>query len=85
MGGSVVVTANTANILHCNQHRAFWVSWVGGGVLVGRGAVIGQEVLLNWDSPTGYPITTVGFSTRESEAAQWDVSFLDGWSTVSVL
>lgn len=80
IGGSVVATANTTNVLHCGQHRAFWASWALSPtkVLVGRGAVIGSEVLMTWDTPTGYPITSIGFSTSESQTASWDVSFLDG-------
>ena len=50
----------------CTEYRAFWVSWQGENILVGRGPFIGQGRIISATVKNKYPISSVGFKGNDT-------------------
>ena len=76
--GEEVATADTDDILSCNEMRQFWVAWTDKIVRVGEGSEIGELEILYYDDSNFHPIFSVGFSTGYTSTGQWVVGDLEG-------
>jgi hypothetical protein len=64
--GPELVTAKTDGILSDTSFTTFWLSWSGGRVRLGKGAVVGQNSVLEYQDPSPIPVNYLAF-------AGWDV------------
>jgi len=73
--GKEVASADTENILHCNEMRSFWVSWAYGYFRVGWGSTLGVGIILNVEK-TGdinHDVTAIGLYTEIGIAGVWEI------------
>ena len=72
------VAVDTPDILKCNEERSFWITWQNGAIEVGRGEVVGQDRVMDFQPLEFYPVRAVGFSTGYSFNGTWNIKLLDG-------
>ena len=66
--------ADTQGILDCNNDREFWAEFGGGVVKVGRGQVLGQDVITELQDPDSpYNTHAISLSTQAEATALWKV------------
>ena len=76
--------ASTPDILHCNESRAFWVSWDAGLIRVGTGAVPDTEILVEWQDPEPQAVVIASFSTYLDSDGDWQMSLIPDESYIAV-
>ena len=60
--------------LSCDEARAFWVHWAAGEVMVGRGAVVRQDLMMDWLDDQPLRIQGIAFSTANNVQGDWYIS-----------
>ena len=78
LDGGNVVEASTPNVLHCKETRYFWVSWGGGFVQVGSGAVAGESGFLQLQDSFPYKIRSLAFDSDSPTVAIWEFGAVTG-------
>ena len=56
----------TTDILSANEFRPFWFSWADGKIRFGKGTVVGQQVVVEYQDPNPIPVYHLAISG-------WDV------------
>ena len=69
-----IATETTPGILNCDVTQPFWFSWVDFKIQLGRGHIIGEDVVLEMKSLNG-PIRMyrVSLQTDRGFSAKWDL------------
>ena len=69
----IVDTNNEHNIVSCTAFRDFWVSWTDNYVKSGKGNVVGQDILVEYDDSVSkaYEVNFVGISTGFGHSGTW--------------
>ncbi len=70
VSGNVWTTAETPNILSCNEYREFWITWSTVTIRVGRGGFIGSDQILEYTGLIDV-IHSVGLTTAPGVQGQW--------------
>ena len=77
--GAEKFSAETPNILSCNESRAFWLSWAGGNIEMGTGDVPGGSVsILSWQDSTPRPVNAISVTSGWGAAATWQLELQPG-------
>ena len=76
-GGSVQAE-HSETLLHCDETRHFWVSWISGSIEFGKGDSVGSEMLLQWNHDTPYDINAVALATKDSVKGIWEFTSTTG-------
>jgi len=72
--GSNKVVKSTRHILKSNEDRPFWADAKHGLVRLGKGKVIGSDIVMKWqDNKPFYP-SYVGFMTGFGSSGKWKIS-----------
>ena len=64
-------TLETSEILSDVEHRSFWTDFENGLVRVGKGDVIGSDILLEWQETDQLAPKYVGFMTGWGSVGSW--------------
>jgi hypothetical protein len=73
--GTVVTTADTPNILHCDDTRHFWISWGNDKIEVGHGTIHGYRSFMSADvASTAFEPSAIGFDTLGNGYGRWVLS-----------
>ena len=72
-GGKNQVELATKNLLNKNQYRKFWASAQNGLVRVGKGSVIGKNLLMKWQDPKPHTATYIGLKSGWGSDGRWKV------------
>ena len=75
---SNVASARTPNILDCSKFKTLWVSWRGGFIEAGVGAIVGDNKVIDWQDPQPRGIHYVGISTGWGSTGLWEFSDYKG-------
>ena len=51
----------------------FWASWKDGSIAVGRGAQVGQDVLVQWTDPSPHPVVQLHVTTGDDTPGLWEI------------
>ncbi|CAC5357191.1 unnamed protein product [Mytilus coruscus] len=66
-----------ANLLDCNNMVALWISWENSKLQTGRGSILGQNKIMEWNDPnTPLDIAGIGIMSAWGSNAEW--IFLSG-------
>jgi hypothetical protein len=79
LGGTVLVEQNTADILHCNYSRWFWIDW-SRGISVGSGYEIGDSQFLNLDGVPNenFVAKYIAVATGQNVEGDWEFASVPG-------
>ena len=77
-GGSTVASADAPDVLSGDAARPFWISWEDGRLAVGRGAVVGDELVVAWTDNNPRMVRTVGLATGIGSQGNWIFNKDDG-------
>lgn len=67
------VQASTRNILNRDQFVDFWADAKNGHVRFGRGHVVGEEIVMQWQDPNPHTATKIGLMTGWGATGVWNV------------
>ena len=76
IGGETKVFASTPGILHGNEYRPFWADALNGLVRLGKGNIIGQNVVMQWQDPNPIIPNSIGFMTGWGATGDWNIKSL---------
>ena len=71
-------SADTPNVLDCNQYKPFWLAWKYGTLYVGQGSFVWEDELLRYDVPTPHDVQGAMMETLSGTEGVFSVSRLDG-------
>lgn len=75
--GPNLVTVSTKNILNEKEEREFWATAVDGKVVVGRGLVIGKDIIMQYTDPEPLEVKMVGVNTGYGSNGHWHMCAAD--------
>ena len=64
----------TLNILKSNEDRPFWADAKDGLVRLGKGKVIGSDIVMKWQDNKPFDPSYVGFMTGFGSTGKWKIS-----------
>ena len=73
-----VAGAYTPDILNCDQMLPFWVSWVDGLIQLGRGSMIGDDLIVSWQDAEPLAVSHVSISTYSTSEGYWQFTNYPG-------
>jgi hypothetical protein len=73
IGSSSSFETSTPNLLHCDDMRAFWVSWDHEYIKVGRGQMVDQQTFMNLQDPNPQSLTAIDLLSSKGSSAVWQV------------
>ena len=76
LDGHAKVTASTAGILDPNEDQPFWADALNGLVRLGKGNIIGQNVVMQWQDPNPIIPNSIGFMTGWGTSGDWNIKIL---------
>lgn len=72
-GSSSSFETATPNLLHCDDTRAFWISWNDEYFKVGKGSMIDEQVFMNLQDPNRDSFNAVQLHSVRSSSAVWQI------------
>ena len=70
--GANDASANSPNLLNCEQMTSLWLSWENGRIKAGTGSVVDQNVLFDWTDTTGpFDIKGIGIMSAWGNSGEW--------------
>ena len=63
---TVHVTQITEQLLSCTEKRVLWISWHNGQVAVGRGDVMGDDIIMAYEEMNPFRLTALSVTTDGS-------------------
>ena|SRR6218665_1442847 len=73
LGSSSSFETSTPNLLHCDDMRAFWVSWDNEYFKVGRGLMVDEQIIMNLQDPNRHTFNAIALSSSWGSSAVWQV------------
>ncbi|XP_071150572.1 C3 and PZP-like alpha-2-macroglobulin domain-containing protein 8 [Mytilus edulis] len=58
-----VVIFNTPDICKCDEYRQFWISANNGVLMMGKGLIVGINVIAEWTDPDPFTVKSIGIIT----------------------
>ena len=65
-------------IVQCNVRKMMWVSWRGDSIQIGKGPLVGNNLLLTWQDPQPISISVVALARNMNHPAEWIFEELTG-------
>ena len=69
--GPAMVEANTQGLLRAGSYTQLWADAKDGLVRLGRGNVVGKDVILEWQDPQPLDVESVGLMTGWGSRGKW--------------
>lgn len=73
IAGSSSFETSTPNLLHCDDMRAFWISWDDEYIKVGRGSLVDEQIFMNLRDPNRDSFNAIIIHSIKSSSAVWQV------------
>ena len=71
--GVLMQSAQTPDILSCDELRSFWISFASNHYFVGTGDRIGENVFMDWPDSRQFDIAQFQFSTSSASEGLWEL------------
>ena len=71
--GPAGVTESTEGILNHNENRPFWADALNGLVRLGKGDILGQNIVMQWQDPKPIIPNSIGFMTGWGASGDWNI------------
>ena len=66
-------SSSSENLLDCNSQKDFWIRWDGGNIRFGKGDVVGEQEVLQWQHDDPYDINYVSLTSKNDQDGLWDI------------
>ncbi|VDI82137.1 Hypothetical predicted protein [Mytilus galloprovincialis] len=66
-------TFNTPDICQCDEYRPFWISTTNGVLMMGKGLIVGINVIAEWTDLNPFTIRSIGIYTNWGTIGEWKV------------
>jgi len=73
-----LLDVETVDILSCDEYRYFWISWIGGWLVVGRGQIVGSSRFVEWMELERTSIGAVAVSSGFTSDGHWLIGSYPG-------
>ena len=73
-------STDTPNILSSEKLQPFWVRWSKGLIQVGKGHIVGDQELLQWQDPNPRSVHSITVSTGWGTDGHWEFDSYEGMS-----
>ena len=74
--GTAMVTKSTFGILKRHEDQPFWAEAINGLVRLGKGHIIGQNVVMQWRDVEYIIPNSIGFMTGWGASGEWKIKSL---------
>ncbi|VDI35260.1 Hypothetical predicted protein [Mytilus galloprovincialis] len=64
---------NTLGLCQCAEYRPFWISTKNGVLMIGKGFIIGTNVVAEWTDPNPFTVRRIGIYTNIWRTGVWKV------------
>ncbi|XP_063411210.1 uncharacterized protein LOC134694143 [Mytilus trossulus] len=64
---------DTSDLCNCAEYRPFWISTTNGVLMIGKGLIVGTNVIAEWTDPNPFTVRRIGIYTNIGEAGVWKV------------
>ena len=71
-------SVDSPDVLHCNEYRPFWISWLYGTLYVGKGTHVWENELISYTDPTPHIINAAWMETAPENEGIFSIQKLDG-------
>ena len=76
--GSIEVDFDTPDILSCDVYRWFWIRWAAGYFEVGKGHLVGAELVMSWKDDDPRAVQALTVSTGFDAEGSWVFNSYEG-------
>lgn len=73
--GVTLASADTAQVLSSSESRSFWIQWYHGEIVVGKGSIGNNDIIVSYYDPSPAPITAATF-TGNGAVGTWHVALV---------
>ncbi|CAG2241719.1 unnamed protein product [Mytilus edulis] len=63
----------TPDICQCDEYRPFWISTTNGVLMMGKGLIVGINVIAEWTDLNPFTIRSIGIYTNVGTIGEWKV------------
>ncbi|VDI17600.1 Hypothetical predicted protein, partial [Mytilus galloprovincialis] len=63
---------DTPGVCSCDEYRPFWISVINGVLMIGKGLIVGINVIAEWIDPNPFIIRSIGLITGQT-LGEWKV------------
>ncbi|VDI57322.1 Hypothetical predicted protein [Mytilus galloprovincialis] len=67
------VLFDTPNVCKCDEYRPFWISAINGVIMMGKGLIVGRNVIAEWTDPNPFTVRSIGIYTIVKNIGEWKV------------
>ncbi|VDI45172.1 Hypothetical predicted protein [Mytilus galloprovincialis] len=67
------VAYDTLDLCSCDEYRPFWVSATNGDLMIGKGLIVGFNVIAEWTDPYPFMVRSIGLFTNQQIIGEWKV------------
>ncbi|CAC5411660.1 unnamed protein product [Mytilus coruscus] len=63
----------TPDLCKCDEYRPFWISAINGVLMIGKGLIVGINVIAEWTDPYPFTVRSIGIYTNHNTIGEWKV------------
>lgn len=67
------VEVNTLGVCKCDEYQSFWISTTNGDLMIGKGLIVGFNVIAEWTDPYPFMVRSIGLFTNKQIIGEWKV------------
>ena len=64
---------DTPDVCSCDEYRPFWISAINGVLMIGKGLIVGINVIAEWTDQNPFTIRSIGIYTNWETIGEWKV------------
>ncbi|CAG2220175.1 unnamed protein product [Mytilus edulis] len=64
---------DTPDVCSCDEYRPFWISAINGDLMIGKGLIVGINVIAEWTDPNPFIVRSIGLFTSQQILGEWKV------------
>ena len=72
-GSRQSVLYDTPDVCKCDEYRPFWISAVNGVIMMGKGLIVGRNVIAELTDPNPFTVRSIGLYTNRDNIGEWKV------------
>lgn len=72
-GSGQSVDFDTPDLCKCDEYRPFWISAINGVLMIGKGLIVGINVIAEWTDPYPFTVRSIGIYTNQNGIGEWKV------------